>query len=125
MRSEAVPQSSGIEEQVAAFQRDGAVCLRQLLSPDDVELLRKGIEQNLSHPSPRSKVASRPDDPGRFVEDFCCWQENEYYRRFIFESPIAAVAGQLMQSNTARLYHDHMLTKYPGTRQRPPWPQDQ
>ena len=30
-----------------------------------------------------------------------------------------------MQSRTVRLYHDHMLTKEPGTRQRTPWHQDQ
>jgi ectoine hydroxylase-related dioxygenase (phytanoyl-CoA dioxygenase family) len=113
------------KEDIAAFQRDGAVCLRQLLTPEEVELLQEGIEINLKYPSSRAKVASRPADPGRFVEDFCCWQQNESYRRFIFGSPIGALAGQLMQSKTVRLYHDHMLTKEPGTSQRTPWHQDQ
>jgi ectoine hydroxylase-related dioxygenase (phytanoyl-CoA dioxygenase family) len=112
-------------EDIAAFQRDGAVCLRKLLTSGEVELLCEGIEANLRAPSPRAKIASRPEDPGRFVEDFCCWQENEFYRRFIYYSPLAAVAGELMQSDTVRLYHDHMLTKEPGTRQRTPWHQDQ
>jgi ectoine hydroxylase-related dioxygenase (phytanoyl-CoA dioxygenase family) len=110
---------------IDAFQQDGAVCLRQVLSADDVALLRQGIDVNLANPSPRAKVASRPDDSGQFIEDFCSWQENEHYRRFIFESPLAEVAGKLMQSRTVRLYHDHMLTKEPGTRQRTPWHQDQ
>ena len=30
-----------------------------------------------------------------------------------------------MQSPTVRLYHDHLLVKEPGTRQRTPWHQDQ
>jgi ectoine hydroxylase-related dioxygenase (phytanoyl-CoA dioxygenase family) len=30
-----------------------------------------------------------------------------------------------MRSHSARLYHDHMLTKESGTRQRTPWHQDQ
>ena len=85
----------------------------------------QGIDANLAHPSPRAKVASRPDDPGWFIEDFCNWQENESYRRFIFDSRLAAAAAALMRSQTARLYHDHMLTKEPGTRQRTPWHQDQ
>jgi ectoine hydroxylase-related dioxygenase (phytanoyl-CoA dioxygenase family) len=113
------------QSDVDAFQRDGAVCLRQALSKGDVALLRRGIDANLACPSARAKVASRPDDPGRFIEDFCSWQENEHYRRFIFHSPLAAIAGALMQSRTVRLYHDHMLTKEPGTRQRTPWHQDQ
>jgi len=113
------------QQQIADYQRDGAVCLRQLLTADEVELLRTGIDENLRDPSPRSKIASRPDDPGRFVEDFCCWQENEHYRRFIFETALGKIAGQLMQSDSVRLYHDHMLTKEAGTRQRTPWHQDQ
>jgi len=112
-------------DQIDAFQADGAVCLRQMLQPSEVDRLRAGIDANLSQPSPRAKVASQPDDPGWFIEDFCCWQENEHYRRFIFDSPIGEVAGRLMRSTTVRLYHDHMLTKEPGTRQRTPWHQDQ
>ena len=54
-----------------AFARDGAVCLRQLLNADEVALLRAGIDANIATPSPRAKVASQPDDPGFFIEDFC------------------------------------------------------
>ena len=113
------------DELVAQFQRDGAVCIRQLLTPDELALLRDGIEANLAAPSPRAKIASRPDDPGRFFEDFCNWQEIGEFRRFIFEAPLAQLAQRLMGSNTVRLYHDHLLVKEPGTRQRTPWHQDQ
>ena len=110
---------------VEAFQRDGAICARQLLSPAEVALIREGIDANLAAPSPRAIVASAPGDPGHFVEDFRNWQANDAYRRAIFESPLGAAAGLLMGANTVRLYHDHMLTKEPGTRQRTPWHQDQ
>jgi len=112
-------------ESVATFQRDGAVCIRQLFRPEEMQTLRRGIDANLAALSPRAKVASAANDPGRFVEDFCNWQDNEHYRRFIIESPLAETAGRLMRSSTARLYHDHMLTKEPGTRQPTPWHQDQ
>ena len=110
---------------VAAYQHDGAVCLRQLLSADEITTLTRGIDHNLAAPSPRAIVASRPDDPGRFVEDFCNWQTNPDYRAIAIDSPLAEAAGLLMRSATVRLYHDHMLTKEPGTRQRTPWHQDQ
>lgn len=112
-------------QDVAAFQADGAVVLRGLLTGAEVELLRAGIDENLAHPSPRAKVASARDDPGFFLEDFCCWQQNDRYRRVIFGSALGEAGGLLMRSGTARLYHDHMLTKEPGTRQRTPWHQDQ
>jgi ectoine hydroxylase-related dioxygenase (phytanoyl-CoA dioxygenase family) len=107
------------------FACDGAICIRELFRPDEMAVLRAGIDNNLAHPSPRVKVASSVDDPGRFVEDFCNWQDNPLYRRFIFESALAETAGRLMRSTTARLYHDHMLTKETATRQPTPWHQDQ
>jgi ectoine hydroxylase-related dioxygenase (phytanoyl-CoA dioxygenase family) len=112
-------------ERVDDFRRDGAMCIRQLLSPPEVALLRAGIDANLAQPSPRAKVASRVGDPGYFIEDFCNWQQNDAYRRVIFESPLAAAAGLLTGSRRIRLYHDHMLTKEPGTRAPTPWHQDQ
>src|SRR5579872_1871722 len=110
---------------VEAFQRDGAVCLRGRLDAGQVSLLRAGIDYNLAHLSTRAKIASDAADPGRFIEDFCTWQQNQSYRRFIRQSELAETAAQLMGSRSVRLYHDHMLTKEPGTRQRTPWHQDQ
>ena len=110
---------------VAHFGRDGAVKLSGLLTGFEVDLLRAGIDENLRSPSPLAIVASGPDDPGRFVEDFCNWQRIDEYRRIMFDSKLGAAAALLTGSHTVRLYHDHMLTKEPGTRQRTPWHQDQ
>ncbi|PRC91766.1 phytanoyl-CoA dioxygenase family protein [Solimicrobium silvestre] len=112
-------------EIIESFQRDGAVCIRRLFTPDEVALLESGIEENLRAPSTRSKIASKADDPGRFFEDFSNWQEIDAYQRFIVHSRVGSVAAQLMQSDTARLYHDHLLVKEPNTRQKTPWHQDQ
>jgi ectoine hydroxylase-related dioxygenase (phytanoyl-CoA dioxygenase family) len=112
-------------ELIDDFRRDGAVCIRGIFTDDEIALLREGIEHNLAQPSPRAKVASRPDDPGWFFEDFCNWQENDAYRRFIVESAAPAAAGALIGCETVRLYHDHLLVKEPNTRQRTPWHQDQ
>ena len=45
--------------------------------------------------------------------------------RFIRESPGAEIAAELTGSDSIRLYHDHVLVKEPGTKQRTPWHQDQ
>ncbi len=113
------------DDAIERFQRDGALCIRGLFRQEEIAALRAGIDDNLAHPSPRAKVASVANDPGRFVEDFCNWQDNAAYQRFIFESALPETAGRLMKSTTARLYHDHMLTKEPGTRTATPWHQDQ
>jgi ectoine hydroxylase-related dioxygenase (phytanoyl-CoA dioxygenase family) len=107
------------------FRRDGAVCVRGAFSAEEVALVERGIERNLAEPSPRALVASRPEDPGRFVEDFCNWQAIPEYEQFVRGSGAAAIAGELMGSERVRLFHDHLLVKEPGTSQRTPWHQDQ
>jgi ectoine hydroxylase-related dioxygenase (phytanoyl-CoA dioxygenase family) len=110
---------------VAAYQRDGAVVLRGLLDATQLATLSRGIDANLAAPSAGAIVASRPDDPGFFIEDFCNWQSNIDYRAIAFDSALPEVAARLMASRSVRLYHDHMLTKQAGTRTPTPWHQDQ
>jgi ectoine hydroxylase-related dioxygenase (phytanoyl-CoA dioxygenase family) len=113
------------QQTIEDFHTHGVTIVRGLFSPDEVALVERGIERNLAEPSPMFKVASRPDDPGKFVEDFCNWQRIEEFRHTAFESRAADVAGALMGSRVVRLYHDHMLVKEPGTKQDTPWHQDQ
>jgi ectoine hydroxylase-related dioxygenase (phytanoyl-CoA dioxygenase family) len=113
------------EATVAAFRRDGAVVVRGLFAPDEVATVERGIERNLADPGPMFTVASRDDDPGSFVEDFCSWQRIDEFREIAFGSRAADVAGALMGSREVRLFHDHVLVKEAGTRQETPWHQDQ
>ncbi len=106
------------------YARDGAVCVRNAFSAEQIDLATAAIEANLADPSPLAKRASGPDD-GAFVEDFCNWRRIPELEAFIRTSPAAEIAAHLTGSSTIRLYHDHMLTKEPGTKQRTPWHQDQ
>jgi ectoine hydroxylase-related dioxygenase (phytanoyl-CoA dioxygenase family) len=110
---------------IDAFRRDGAICVRGVLTPAEVEQIRAGIDRNLADPSPRALVASRDDDPGRFFEDFCNWSRIREFEAVIRESAIAPAARELMGGREVRLFHDHVLVKEAGTRQRTPWHQDQ
>lgn len=106
------------------FQRDGAVCVRQAFGAHDLALAEQAIEENLASLSELAKRASADDD-APFIEDFCNWQRIPAMERFIRESPAASIAAELTESRSIRLYHDHLLVKEPGTRQRTPWHQDQ
>jgi ectoine hydroxylase-related dioxygenase (phytanoyl-CoA dioxygenase family) len=108
-----------------AFGRDGAVCIRGLFSETELAAVASGIERNLREPGSNAKIASKADDPGFFFQDYCNWQRIPEYRDLIFGSSAASVAAQLMGATTVRLYHDHLLVKEAGTRQRTPWHQDQ
>jgi len=123
--AEARARAAVQESDIAAFKNDGAICLKQLLNAEEIALLTRGIDENLKELSERAKVASAKDDPGYFVEDFCNWQRIEAFEKVALSSPLPVVAGLLMESNTVRFYHDHLLVKEPFTRQHTPWHQDQ
>ena len=106
-----------------AFRRDGAVCVRGAFETRFVALAREAIDANLADLSPYAKRASSTAD-GAFIEDFCSWTRIPAMERFIRTSPAAVIAARLMGTRTVRLYHDHVLVKEPGTRQRTPWHQD-
>jgi ectoine hydroxylase-related dioxygenase (phytanoyl-CoA dioxygenase family) len=110
---------------VEAFARDGACVLRKVFSPQQIDLLTQGIEKNLTAPGPLAAVASRADDPGRFFEDFCNWQRIAEYEAIMKHSALPRIAASLMQSETVRIYHDHLLVKEARTQQPTPWHQDQ
>lgn len=108
----------------AAYARDGAVVVRGVLTPEQVALAAAGIERVLAHPSPLAVTASTPDDPGRFVEDFRTWQDVPEIEALARDAGLGRLAAELMASPTARFFHDHVLVKEAGTRQRTPWHQD-
>jgi ectoine hydroxylase-related dioxygenase (phytanoyl-CoA dioxygenase family) len=110
---------------VAAFNRHGAAVIRGALDSAELETLTRGIEANLAQPGALACVASAAEDPGRFFEDFCNWQRIAEYEQILKHSALPRIAAMLMQSQTARIYHDHLLVKEAGTRQPTPWHQDQ
>jgi ectoine hydroxylase-related dioxygenase (phytanoyl-CoA dioxygenase family) len=109
----------------AQFSRDGVVCVRAALDAAEVAEAASAVEQVLANPGPLAQVASSPDDPGRFTEDFCRWQEIPEIERLARHSPLPAIAATLLATPRVRFYHDHVLVKEGRTRQRTPWHQDQ
>jgi ectoine hydroxylase-related dioxygenase (phytanoyl-CoA dioxygenase family) len=113
------------DDVVSAYARDGVVVVRGLMTSVELELIAAGIGKVLANRSSAARVLSRPEDPGLFVEDFCRWAEIDEIGKVALRSGVARTAAELMDSPTARFYHDHILVKEPGTEQPTPWHQDQ
>ncbi len=112
------------QDQIDAFQTQGAVVLRGVFQ-DYVKGARAAIEQNIANPSWRERTY-RPDDGGQaFFQDYVVWDQFDGYRALVRESAMASLAAGLMQSKTARIFHDHILVKEPGNSVVTPWHQDQ
>ena len=112
-------------ELAAAFARDGVACVRGVLGPAELGAAVTAIEAVLAAPGPLAQVASRPGDPGSFTEDFRRWEDVPQIEELARRSRVPQIAAALMGTPQVRFYHDHVLVKEGGTRQRTPWHQDQ
>lgn len=113
------------DAEVEAFRRDGAVCLRKVFDPDWLELIAEDVERSKRDPGPMVRRNTPAGNPGEFFVDFQLWTRFEGARRFVYESPAAAVAARMMGARRVVYYHDHLLVKEPGTQERTPWHHDQ
>ncbi len=109
---------------VEGFQREGATVVRGAVDLDALELLAQGVEYNRTHPSEWAHWYTDADEAVGFWSDYVTWPRVEQYRRVVFESGLADIAGRLMQSATVRFFHEHVLVKEPGTAEATPWHHD-
>jgi ectoine hydroxylase-related dioxygenase (phytanoyl-CoA dioxygenase family) len=112
------------QDQIEQFQSNGAVLLRGIFKPW-VEIARAAIEENKASPSWRERTYHPDGDQAPFFQDYCVWQDFTGYRALVTDSPMAEAAALLMCSASARVFHDHILVKEPGSSIRTPWHQDQ
>ncbi|MCH9674672.1 MAG: phytanoyl-CoA dioxygenase family protein [Gammaproteobacteria bacterium] len=113
------------EGTIEAFQRDGAVCVRDAFSTQWLRTLAQGVEANIAAPGPYAKHYTAPGEFGYFFGDYCNWQRIEPYRQFALESPAASIAQACMQTKKVNFFHEHVLVKEPRTEARTPWHHDQ
>lgn len=110
-------------DQIRDYKQNGAVVIRGIFS-DYVELIRTGIEKNLTNPGEYAAENLSSGESGRFFDDYCNWMRIEEFETVIRESDAASVAAELMESNRVQIFHDHVLVKEPGTSKPTPWHQD-
>ena len=124
MGNAAIAQEVAIEPAaIDAFERDGAVILRDVIEPHWIDRMRGAVDTVLAQPTAMaSELATEPG--GRFYGDFFLWRHNVEFRRFIFESPLAEIAARMMRSTRVNFFYEQLLVKEPGTSARTPWHQD-
>lgn len=112
-------------EEITTFAVDGIVCLRGLFDPGWVEAMRDAAEHALSNPTEMAiEMAEARGDEGRYFFDTFTWRTNQGCREFVFNSPAAEIASQVMGSTKINLFFDQWLIKEPGTSTPTPWHHD-
>ncbi len=111
------------KQQIDEFQTNGVVLLKGVFD-DWVDGTREAIEQNKAAPSWRQRTYRPDDGSAPFFQDYVVWNRFDGYRALVRASPMAEIAARLMRSQTARIFHDHVLVKEPGNSVVTPWHQD-
>ena len=110
---------------VETYERDGVVVLRRAVDDHVLQQLARGVERNRLQPSPWAFQYTAPGDTVGFWTDYVTWQDVPEYRAVVFDGHLAGLARRLMRSTTSRFFHEHVLVKEAGTRERTPWHHDQ
>lgn len=111
-------------EEIEAFRRDGVACIRAAVAPELVAEMSEAVEAMIAEPSRHGGSMTRPGEPGMFFQDRHLFPANPTFRRFLDETPLAAMAAAAMGATTVRAFFDHIFVKDPGTRENFVWHQD-
>ena len=114
------------DEHVDAYERDGAVCVRGVVPPDQVDFLRDEIEAAVARKGDgyKNHTARNSSESGRFVHAFRMSLASEALCEYASTSGLVEVAAALMRSEKVNLFFDQSFVKEPNTPDRTPWHND-
>ena len=112
-------------EEIAAYHKDGVVMLSGLFDQGWISLLEKGLDTNCDKPTDRARVWDRDAEGRTMFWDSQAWQGIDEYRQFIFDSPAAEIAGQLMRTEQINFFFDAVFVRSHGSQFATPWHQDE
>jgi len=110
---------------IDTFERDGAVCLRQMFGQEWLDLLAQGVENAMSSSGRYTRQQSGDDDPGLYFSDYWASQRTPALREFVLNSPAAHITKDILRSSRINFFYDAVWVKEPGTQKRGAWHQDQ
>ena len=104
------------DEDIATYARDGVVCLRQVFDPEWLKSIEGPARELLID---KTDFGLLPNAPGRYMA-----RTMPDFRRFVFESPVAEAAAQVMQSKEVRFFFDEIFAKKPQSTEKTIWHND-
>ena len=109
-------------KELAAYERDGVACVRGILSDRWIERMSTAVDRAVANPTMMGNVVSIKD--ADFSGDLFLWKIDDDFRDFVFESPAARIAQQVLGSNVVRHFYDQLFVKPAGCHVPTPWHHD-
>ena len=113
------------DDERAEFFRDGVVCLRGVFDEEWIGLLKAGLQKNLNAPGARSRIYDRTDDDHFFLYDSDNWQQIPEYEEFVYQSPCAQIAAELLNTESVHFFFEAVFIRSRGVTFPTPWHQDE
>ncbi len=113
------------DAEVASYERDGAVVIRQAIDGELRGLLEQGVEEAFHAADPRvTRVGSGMAGEGQTTVRDYATQHSPALRRFVDSGIVGEIAATLMRTQSAHLILDQIFYKIGGAIVATPWHQD-
>lgn len=110
-------------EHVRTYKEEGAVFIPQAISETWLDLIQIGLDRNMRHPGPFG-VDIRNKGSGKFFTDHSNFLVNPEFQRLLYDSPIADILADLMETDEVYLFYDQIFFKGGGSADRTAFHQD-
>ncbi|MSQ85722.1 MAG: hypothetical protein EXR10_02600 [Alphaproteobacteria bacterium] len=100
----------------ATYEQDGVVCLRQVLSPDWIDLVLPVAKRLVVD---KEDFGLLPTIPGRYMSRLI-----PEFRKLIFESAMAEACARVIGSQHVRFFFDEIFAKSPTSAEKTIWHTD-
>ena len=99
------------EEQRNTCAQDGALALKNVGRAEWLEVLKAGIERDISEPGPFFHGYVPDSGVGKFHGNIRIWETDSEMERFCTQGPLVSLAAQFFQSSKINLFYDQLFVK--------------
>jgi len=112
------------DTEINNFKKDGAIFLKGKFDKSWIKKLEKGIERDIKNPSPRFKSHTVEKGIPAYLEDYWTWNLVPEFKDFVFNSPYAKIASELMSAKEINLVMDNWFLREAGSKSSTPFHHD-
>ena len=112
------------ENEVIRFKEDGAILLKNKFKKKWIDLLKHGINKAKANPSPRFTNHTKDKNLPSYLEDFWTWNLHQEFTDFVYNSPTAKIASELLGAKKINLVMDNWFFREAGSKSKPPFHHD-
>jgi len=112
------------ENEIKKFNEDGAIRLKGKFEKNWIKKLKVGISKAKANPSPRFTNHTKDQNLPSYLEDFWTWNLHEEFTDFVYNSPTAKIASELLKAKRINLVMDNWFFREAGSKSKPPFHHD-